>query len=188
MRPLVTLIVLASMMACSTPQKPQPAPVVAAPVVAAQFTAGRSAHTPLPGSGGALGSGCTPGAGALPDGAWYGYARDWDADGIDFDLACFYTGAAADAQAAARADEEPPNDFYLVNDDITTRRLAVDGTVAAYRLAMPDDVVGLEQATYAELIGGPGVPNIVICPGEWCSIWVFINDGRVTEMMEQYLP
>ncbi len=156
---------------------------------AAPFRAGDPPQTPGPlaGSDGALGSGCAPGAGALPDGAWYGYAVNWDATGLDFDLACFYVGAAADAQAAARNDEEPPNGFYLVNDSPTTRRLPIDAATPAYRLALPGDVVGLERTTYREMVTDPP-SGISPCPGEWCSVWVFVNDGRVTEVMQQYLP
>lgn len=43
---------------------------------------------PLPGSGSAFGSGCSPGSSVLPDGIWYGYVRDLTATSITFDLAC----------------------------------------------------------------------------------------------------
>ena len=26
------------------------------------------------------------------------------------------------------------------------------------------------------------------CPGEFCSVWLYVNNGNVTEVLEQYLP
>jgi len=124
----------------------------------------------------------------LPDGAWYGYAVAWDSTGIEFDLACFYVGSAAAAQASAHDDDAPPNDFYLVNDDTITRRIDVTPDTVAHRLTLSGGGVDLEPTTYGDLVTNPGPPGIAPCPGEWCGIWVFINDGRVTEAMQQYIP
>ena len=187
MRSLFVLVALSAAISCSQEQ-----PALSTPSVATRsaFAAGVPPSTPgpLPGGNGALGSGCAPGAGPLPDGAWYGYAVAWDSTGIEFDLACFYVGAAAAAQASARNDESPPNDFYLVNDDTTTRRVNVAADTVTYRLTSSEGPVGLEPTSYSGLVTNPGPPGIAPCPGEWCAMWVFINDGRVTEAMQQYIP
>ena len=26
------------------------------------------------------------------------------------------------------------------------------------------------------------------CPGEFCGVWLYVNDGVVTEIVEQYVP
>jgi hypothetical protein len=155
---------------------------------ARQFTAGDPPATPepLPGSGGALGSGCAPGAGALPDGAWFGHAVRWDASGIDFDLACFYVGDAASAQAAARKRESPPNGFLIVNDKKALRRVEVAPNAIGYRLADVGERIALEPTTYADLIKNSG--RYEPCPAEWCPVWLFINAGAATEVMQQYVP
>jgi hypothetical protein len=151
------------------------------------FTAGDPPATPQPfaGSGGALGSGCAPGAGPLPDGVWFGHAVRWDAAGIDFDLACFYVGDAAAREAAARHEEEPPNDFFIVNDSKAVRRVAVAANAIGYRLVDREGIV-FERTTYAELIKDSG--RYEPCPAEWCPVWLFINAGSASEVMQQYVP
>ena len=141
-----------------------------------------------PGPGGALGSGCLSDAGGLPDGAWFGFARAWDAHGLDFDAACFYTGEPAAREAAARGDESPPpNDFYIVNDGTGMRRIAVTPEATAFRVSnQPDGPVAMGRTTYGDLVANPG--TYMKCPGEWCAVWVFVNGGAVSEVAMQYLP
>ena len=43
---------------------------------------------PLPGSGGRLGSGCSPGSDVLPDGIWGGWIVEREEHSLTFDLAC----------------------------------------------------------------------------------------------------
>ena len=61
--------------------------------------------TPLPGSDGAGGSGCAPGAGPLPDGVWFGYVSSIGATSVEFDLACFYFGDIAYTEGAEDGEE-----------------------------------------------------------------------------------
>ncbi|MBL8537892.1 MAG: hypothetical protein JNM59_10860 [Hyphomonadaceae bacterium] len=189
MKTVFALIMLGAVVACS-PAAPPAAPDPAAPDTAAPyaFTAGDPPATPAAsaGSADALGSGCAPNADTLPDGAWFGYATRWDAAGIDFDLACFYVGDAAAAQATAH-NEEFVNDYYLVNNATTIRRLDVAANATAYRLSTAGGVA-LERTTYADLVANPGEATASFCPGELCAVWVFVNDGRVTEVMQQFFP
>lgn len=184
MKVVFALIMLGAVTACSQATPPAAPDVAASPA----FTAGDPPATPAASdrSAGALGSGCAPNADALPDGAWFGYATRWDATGIDFDLACFYVGDAAIAQATARNDEFA-NDYYLVNDATTIRRLDVAANGTAYRLSAAGGAA-LERTTYADLAANPGEASASFCPGEQCAIWVFVNDGVVTEVMLQFFP
>ncbi len=72
----------------------------------------------------ALGSGCVPGATQLPDGIWFGYLAEVSETMIEFDLACWFSGAPA-AEAAAQDGEEspPPNDYYVRNSTELDRSL-----------------------------------------------------------------
>jgi hypothetical protein len=188
MRAIFMLILLELTVACAQ-ETPPPLPAPAA--ARAAFIAGDPPAAPAAraGSNGALGSGCAPGAGSLPDGAWFGFARAWDASGIEFDLACFYVGEAAAAQASARNDESPPpNDYYIVNDAAATRRLSVSADIVAHRLILSGGSVGLERTSYADLIANPSPDGVALCPGEHCLIWVFINGGRATEVLQQFTP
>jgi hypothetical protein len=144
-----------------------------------------AAMTPIPkGEGNAAGgSGCAiKAADSLPNGVWFGFAKSWDDSGIDFDLACFYTGDAAYAAAAARGEEQPPSDFLVVNDAHATRRVEMSADAVAYRFG----ATGLERTTFADLRVNPGTYQT--CPGEWCAVWLFVEDGRANELQPQYLP
>lgn len=136
---------------------------------------------PLPGSGGAAGSGCLPANAQLPDGVWFGFIVAWDAQSVTFDPACWYGGEAAFKKAAERGDEPPPNGFLIVNDDKATRRIAVAPNADA-KTNYPDykltDFVGLRA--------NPG--KYQLCPGEWCAFWLFVNDGQATSLRPQYIP
>lgn len=136
---------------------------------------------PLPGSGGAGGSGCVPATAPLPDGVWFGFIVAWDASGVVFDPACFYGNEAAFAKAAERGDEPPPNGFYILNDDKAARRVEVAPGADA-RTNYPD----AKLTDYAGLRANPGAYQP--CPGEWCAFWLFVNGGRVTSLRPQYLP
>jgi hypothetical protein len=137
---------------------------------------------------GADGSGCLADAGDLPDGAWFGFAPAWDAAGIDFDPACFFTGEEAAKEAASRGEESPPpNDFFIVNDAVAVRRVPVAEGVAALRITHDKDGgVTQEQTTFADLVAQPG--TYLPCPGEICPVWIYVNGGAVTEVQMQYLP
>jgi hypothetical protein len=137
---------------------------------------------------GAEGSGCLADAGALPDGAWFGFVKAWDGSGVDLDPACFYTGAAAAREAAARnAESPPPNDFYIANDSTRTRRIPVSAGAAAVRVTHnAEGGIKVERTTYADLIVNSGTYQP--CPDAFCAVWVYVNGGAATEVQMQYLP
>jgi hypothetical protein len=151
------------------------------------MSADLSSPDALPGSDGALGSGCAPGAGALPDGIWYGYALStkskFDETFIEFDLGCFYTGDVAREKATAAGEE--PLDYYIVNQDPTTREVPVDQGATVWSIT-GDPSEGLEAIALTDWPAAE--PTYTNCLGSSCSVWLYVNGGVVTEVQEQYLP
>jgi hypothetical protein len=137
---------------------------------------------------GAAGSGCLADEGPLEDGVWFGIVAAWDDSGIDLDPACFFTGEGAAREAAARGDESPPpNDFFIVNDSKAVRRIPVDGAAKAVRVTHDSSGgIATEFTDFADLVANPG--TYMMCPGEFCPVWLYVNDGAVTEVAMQYLP
>lgn len=128
------------------------------------------------------GSGCTPGAGALPDGLWYGQVADFDADGIAFDLACWFSGDAATAAAAEDGEESPPpNPYYVRNQNEQLRELEIepDTPVLWYLSGDPTDS---QEGSFREWIEFLGTQEFRL------GIWLTISEGEVTEIEEMWVP
>lgn len=134
------------------------------------------------------GSGCTPPPGdALPDGIWFGVVRQTfpDEGSVAFDLACFYTGEAANVTAASRGEESPvPNGYLVVNDNPQTYLLGAGADLPVLVLAdnggssdwldPQTGVIALgsaEAATDADFV-----------------VWLAIVDGRLVGVQQLYLP
>jgi len=139
--------------------------------------------SPLPGSDGAGGSGCSPGAGPLPDGVWFGYVYDQGTASVEFDLACFYFGDIAYTKGAEDG-EEVDDDYYVRNHNATTRTVPVEPTATVYEIdATTIDFVPVPFSAW------PLDPTgYIACPSDWCGVWLFINGGVTTEILEQYTP
>lgn len=133
------------------------------------------------------GDGCSPEEGdALPDGLWFG-TFTVDGDGLAIDLACFYTGEAADAAALEddpAAEVPVPNDYY-VRDQVArtypvplgegTLTLALDqGGASTDFLAPAPEAAGAVAAVEASAVPFRG--------------WVLVLDGVATVVQQQYLP
>ena len=137
----------------------------------------------LPGSDGASGSGCSPGAGALPDGVWFGYVLAKSAADIDFDLSCFYFGDIAYTKGAEDG-EEVNNDYYVRNINPTLRAIPVAPAAAVWEIETGS--VGFLNVPFS---GWPVDPaGYIACPSDWCGVWLFVNGGDVTEILEQFVP
>lgn len=132
---------------------------------------------------GASGSGCAPGTDALPTGIWFGAVIDFTTSSIEFDLACFYIGDAAWDKAAEHG-EEAPNDFWIENENEKLREL--DVTPGATVWTIPPDITPLQPLFFADW--SPAISDYTPCPGEFCTVWIVVDDGTVTEIVEQYLP
>ncbi|NNE96493.1 MAG: GerMN domain-containing protein [Acidimicrobiales bacterium] len=132
----------------------------------------------------ASGAGCTPLTGeGLPDGRWFGYLDDARADSVDFDLACWFNGTAA-ALAAAEDGEEspPPNDYYVRNVNDLIRTLDVSTSAEVSWLPSPGDPATQADASYGEWLAERS--DRPFQPG----VWLTINEGQVTLIVEQYVP
>jgi hypothetical protein len=128
------------------------------------------------------GSGCTPETAELPDGEWYGQVDDFDATGISFDLACWFTGEAADVAADEDGEESPPpNDYYVrnENDEVRLLTVTVDTPVTWYPSGDPNDVVDGTFADWTEYLESQEFR---------LGIWVTVLGGQVTEIVEQWVP
>ena len=118
------------------------------------------------------GSGCSPTGDDLPDGWWYGRLDGAVTSETTFDLACYYTGAAAEEEAAARGDEVN-NDFYVVNDNPAVRTVRVEQT-PRHRASKP-------------AVSGTAACSLSDVNGDW-AVWLRVQDGEIDRIVEQYAP
>lgn len=139
----------------------------------------------LPGNGGASGSGCYPGPGDLPDGIWFGYLLDRDGPTIDFDLDCMYFGEAARA-FAGESDTDADDDIVFVKFDAVVRTLPVAATATVWMIT--GDATEGHQALSFDREWTGDESTYASCPGEGCPIWIYVNDGIVDAIVQQYLP
>jgi hypothetical protein len=161
--------------------KPAPAPP-AVPITIPASTDGTSPD----------GSGCAPPPGpVLPDGIWFGTLKAVDpgAGTIGLDLACWFTGDAANAAATAdgQTDVPVPNDYYIRNKVKLVYTLRAAPTVQVLVLAKgPDGTIGSSLgppstgiAAATDLLGDSQIPGLV---------WVQVTDGWVVVVQQQYVP
>lgn len=132
----------------------------------------------------ASGSGCTPGAGDLPDGEWFGFVTDASAADIDFDLACWFIGDAAIAATAEDGEESPPpNDYYVRNTNSALRTLSVADDAGVTWLASVGSPASATIDYPGWLVEREG-RGVELQPG----VWITVTGGEVVEIEEQYVP
>jgi hypothetical protein len=142
------------------------------------------------------GSGCSPKSDVLPDGIWFGFVRDIDATTITFDLACL-----ADPPAAGPEGQEN-SPWSIINGSDRVRAVPVAETTLV--------VCELADCDRGELQGAGDVPEILEYVDwithvvgfletwpqatEWSGgggvgvhVWLYVNDGLVTEVLEPVL-
>jgi len=139
---------------------------------------------PLPGSDGASGSGCAPGSDDLPDGVWFVFLIENLPGSVRGDLACFWFGDIA-YEVGEAAGVEVENDFYISNESDRIRTTPVAPDAVVWTLA-GDTTEGHSSVPYADWPIGES--TYVPCPGDFCTVWLYINDGVVTDIVEQYIP
>jgi len=154
-----------------------------APVATTTSTAPATTSTTARAVDGPLGSGCSPGeAATLPEGEWFGFVTATSASGIEFDLACWFTGQAA-VEAAAEDGEEspPPNDYYVRNDNPQIRSLTVspEAGVVWYPTGDPTGEAQVTFQQWADEVEGRGF---------FFGVWLDVIDGEVAAMREQWVP
>jgi hypothetical protein len=131
-----------------------------------------------PGSDGAHGSGCAPGTDWLPDGIWFGYVTDRSANRIDFDLACIWTGATAEQEAAADGLTLETG-YYIRNIASKIRSPQVASGATVYHLTGNPWFTELTYSAWRQ--GSCHGFESVSCP-----VWLYVNGGQVTAVIEQY--
>jgi hypothetical protein len=140
------------------------------------------------------GSGCSPKSDVLPDGIWFGFVRDIDATTITFDLACFAVTEVPEGQENApwsisngsdRVRAVPVAESALVVCEFADcdRAWIETGGDPPEVLEYVDWITHVAefleswpQATEWSRGGGFGV-----------LVWLYINDGLVTEVLEPVL-
>jgi len=128
---------------------------------------------------GTAGSGCTPGLEPpLPDGLWRGFVVDGDKQSLEFDLICswHYTSTQFKDRDDSHDDEEAPALYLTANDNPQTRDLPLDPDVQVWPTPLPAEPLRIEEFYVQRLQGG------------WDEVWVFVNDGVVTEIAQVYYP
>jgi hypothetical protein len=135
------------------------------------------------------GDGCSPtSTEVLPDGTWYGQLRSADAGTATFglDLACFFTGQAADAAALADdpgAEVPVPNGYHVRNQSDTVYPLLDEGTATVYLLDPTGGAALLPPRTGIDA----AAPAIDAWEGP-VNVWVVVQAGQVTLVQQQFLP
>lgn len=134
-------------------------------------------------SGDPHGSGCVVGADQLPPGVWFGYVDAVSGGVLTFDLACFFTGAAGVAAATADGEVGYDLDFYIRNQNPKTYSVTI---APAAQVWFVDGITVEPQAIAPG--DWPTALSYTPCPGDHCSVWLYVNGGVATGIVEQYLP
>ena len=136
------------------------------------------------------GSGCAPGsATTLPDGLWFGVltAVDTEAGTVGLDLACWFTGDAANAAAAADGQTEipVPDDYYIRNQVHTIYTTRVVPEVAVVPL---DVTQGGPTGANGQTQTGIGAALTILESSPSELVWLQVTDGWVTVVQSQFTP
>jgi hypothetical protein len=126
------------------------------------------------------GSGCEPASStALTDGIWYGELVSADAasNTIGLDLACWFTGAAAQN---ASGSSVVPNDHYVRNVNPTIYHLRAVPDVAVLSLANG-------SGEFNPATKGVASANAIVTSPQH-GVWIQITHGYVTVIQAQYQP
>lgn len=145
---------------------------------------------------GPSGSGCTVGeVDQLPGGWWAGKITKVYESGVDLDLACWYQGDAATAEATAKGDVAT-DDYYIVDDNPRTFRVefppgmtgssCIDQAGERFACELNDVLqlyrVSLDQSIPTSILGDA---ELVAFP--W--IWVHVDDAKQGDYAYmQYTP
>jgi hypothetical protein len=150
----------------------------------------------------ARGSGCVVDGTTLPDGVWFGFVRTVSSGEITFDLACFFVGQsaldAADADGGSivhtleitgtYGDGRPvvsPEPAYVRNRNPQSFSVPIDPEGEVWNAIASTEIDSLP--TPLPMTAWPSVESPLQCPGPECGVWLYVNSGRVTAIVEQYL-
>jgi hypothetical protein len=127
---------------------------------------------------------CDAAGEVLADGVWFGFVRNLSSSAVSIDVACYYTGEGAARLAVSEGHD--PVLFYLGNDDPATFDVRLDSAGLAHWV---DDAAGaIPEPVPMSQWPVAGSTFSRECPGELCGIWLYVNQGVATEIVEWYLP
>jgi len=135
---------------------------------------------------GVQGSGCSPGSDELPSGIWFGYLVTKGTHSVTFDLACLL-GPPASLPYLTQDDLDADVDWYVRNDNPKLREVPVADGAVVYQLDGNADFY-LTVAFADWPLPGHTYSSVGTCPGAGCPVWLYVNGGVVTEIMERYFP
>ena len=77
-------------------------------------------------------------------------------------------------------------DFWIQNNVATTFSvpLAADARVWYVNMLSGD----VSSPTEIPLASWPSPDSFQDCPSDWCGVWLYVNGGRATAIVEQYRP
>ena len=133
------------------------------------------------------GSGCVVDGDVLPDGIWFGFAEAVSAGVITFDLGCYFTGAAADAAADADygTTDGAEEGFHVRNQNPKVFAVPIGAAAQVWYVAAAGPDWFPEPLPLASW---PSATSWLPCPGDTCAVWLYVNGGAATGIVEQYLP
>jgi len=126
---------------------------------------------------------------------WFGFIVGATNDSVMFDLACFFVGDAAVSASIADGEGFPHNDFYISNNSSNIRTGPRSPAGTAYWLDVTNDIlpqaitmIDWPSSASAPYPLGHSWQECSAVPMGFCAAWLYVNDGTVTELVEQYLP
>jgi len=134
-----------------------------------------------PNADGTVGSGCTPPSGdVLPDGVWFVEVTSWGTDSLTFDLMCQYYESSEYVQAQLDACDDNEDGYagcgdsmvWITNDSPRLRTLPVS-----------DDATYMNPYEWTEMPLGDAIMGDVFYVNQ---MWLFVNGGEITQVLEQY--
>lgn len=187
--PATTAATTTTTAATTTTTAPTTATTFAGPYYLVQFSGG---HPTLPDALGGdnsidpRGSGCSPPGDVLPDGIWLGFAEEVVDGVITFDLACYFGGDAAVAAAAADGLGDPEEGYYVRNMNPKVFAVPISPLATAYTIYAPELPYPDLFARPIDLADWPHPDSLSTCPGDRCAVWLYVNGGVATAIVEAY--
>ena len=127
------------------------------------------------------GSGCAPPGDVLPDGIWFGYAEAVSGGVITFDLACYFTGDAAWTASLAGDCDTEFGDYCVRNNNPKVFSVPIAATAEVFYIeAGTWDLAPVPASSW------PVSPSYLTCPGEKCGVWLYVNGGSATGIVEMF--
>jgi hypothetical protein len=103
------------------------------------------------------------------------------------DYAQFLTGdAAARAAKAAGQESPPPNDYFIVNENPMLRSLpfAAGAKIGVQPTSGSTDLKAMSAEQFVAKLNAAAETDVI----RYNPYWIWLKDGEITRMEQQYLP